>query len=127
LSGSHDNTVKVWDAASGRILKTFRGHDSWVRSCAFAPDGRTVLSAGYDHRATIWNITDYEEVRVLQGRVLHGHDDAVLSASFTRDGQRIVTASRDRTAKTWDFSSGRELTSFEEGHAFLASNAAFFP
>ncbi len=127
VSGSHDNTVKVWDADSGRTLNTFRGHDSWVRSCAFSPDGRTVVSAGHDNRATLWSVTDYEEVRVLQGRVLQGHNDAVLSASFNRDGKSIVTASRDRSAKTWDFATGREIQSFEEGHSFLASNAVFFP
>ncbi len=127
LSGSHDNTVKVWETLTGRTLKTFRGHDSWVRACAFSPDGRTVVSASYDHRATLWSITDYEEVRVLQGRILNGHQDAVLSASFNRDGKSIVTASRDRSAKTWDFATGHEIRSFEEGHKFLASNAAFFP
>jgi WD40 repeat protein/serine/threonine protein kinase len=127
LSGSHDNTVKVWDAATTRTLKTFRGHNSWVRACAFSPDYRMILSVGHDHRALLWSITDYEEVRVLQGRILEGHDDAVLAASFSRDGQSIVTASRDRTARTWDFRTGRPIRSFEEGHAFLASNAAFFP
>lgn len=127
LSGSHDNTVKVWDVETGRMLKTFRGHDSWVRSCAFSPDSRMVVSASHDHRAQLWSITDYEEVRVLQGRILSGHNDAVLAASFSRDGGVIATASRDRTAKTWDFRTGRELRSFEEGHAFLASNAVFFP
>src|SRR5262249_8167908 len=93
----------------------------------FSPDGRTIVSASHDHRAKLWNITDYEEVRVLQGRILQGHQDAVLSASFNRDGKSIVTASRDRSAKTWDFVTGREIRSFEEGHAFLASNSVFFP
>lgn len=127
LSGAHDNTVKVWDADTGRTLKTFRGHNSWVRACAFSPDYRMILSVSHDQRALLWSITDYEEVRVLQGRILEGHDDAVLAASFSRDGESIVTASRDRTARTWNLHTGREIRAFEEGHAFLASNAAFFP
>jgi WD40 repeat protein len=51
LSGSHDNTVKVWETDTGRTLKTFRGHSSWVEACAFSPDRKTVVSAGHDHRA----------------------------------------------------------------------------
>lgn len=126
-SGGHDNTVKVWDLETGKSIKTFRGHDSWVRACAFSPDGRWVISGSHDHLAKLWSIAEYEEIRVLQGRVLHAHPDAVLSASFSPDGSSIVTASRDRTAKTWDFQSGAEQHVFEEGHSFLASSAVFFP
>ena len=126
LSGSHDNSVKIWDSETGHTLKTLHGHGSWVRSCTFSPDDRIVLSASHDKKAMLWNITDYQELRVL-GRVLQGHGDAVLAASFDRAGNSIVTASRDRTARTWDFATGAESRMFREGHELLASNAAFFP
>ena len=93
----------------------------------FSPDGHSVLSASHDNKIKLWDIKGYEEVRVLQGRVLQGHTDAVLSAACSRDGKRIVTASRDRTAKMWDFSTGNLLQTFEEGHEYLASTAIFFP
>ena len=127
LSGSHDNTVRVWESATGRSLKTFRGHDSWVRACAFSPDQKTIVSVSHDRHAKLWNLLNYEEFRVLRGKSLKGHDDAVLAASFSQDGEMLVTASRDRTARTWNVDSGRELRTFDEGHAFLASNAVFFP
>lgn len=127
ISGSHDNTVKVWDAETGKSFKTFRGHDSWVRSVAFSNDGKWVLSGSHDNNARVWSIEGYEEIRVLEGKILQSHVDAVLAASFSPDGSSIVTASRDRTAKTWDFATGREKQTFEEGHGFLASTAVFFP
>ena len=40
-SGSRDQTVKVWDAASGRLLRTLEGHTNDVTAVAFAPDGKT--------------------------------------------------------------------------------------
>ena len=44
LSGSTDNTLKLWDAASGRPTRSFEGHSSWVRPVAFLADGARVLS-----------------------------------------------------------------------------------
>ncbi len=127
LSAGHDNTVKLWDFATGKLVKSLRGHGGWVRSAAFSPDGHWVLSGSHDYEAKLWSIAGYEEVRVFQGRVLAGHADAVLSAAFSRDGREIVTASRDRTAKTWDFATGKLLHDFDEGHDYLASTVAYFP
>jgi len=127
LSGGDDNTVRVWDVATRKPLKTLRGHGGQVWSCEFAPDGDLVLSGSYDHHAKIWSIEGYEEVRVFQGRVLEGHRDSILGASFSPDGRKIASASRDRSAKTWDFNTGKEILEFKEGHDFLASTAAFFP
>ena len=44
LSGSSDKTLKLWDLASGKELRTFTGHSGRVTSVAIAPDGRTALS-----------------------------------------------------------------------------------
>jgi WD40 repeat protein/serine/threonine protein kinase len=127
VTSSHDNSVRVWELATGKALRTFRGHGGPVRAAVFAPDGKSVFSGGHDQHVMRWSIADYEEIRVLHGRVFEGHADAVLSAAFSRDGNRIVTASRDRSAKVWDAKSGRELNALEEGHSFLASSALFFP
>ena len=120
LSGSHDNTVKLWQVDNGQCVGTLRGHAGWIRSCDFSTDGKLVLSAGFDHQAKVWNIDEYEEVRTLAG-----HSDVVLAANFSPDGKQVVTASRDRTARIWDADSGRELKRLDEGHLFLVTSAAF--
>jgi hypothetical protein len=127
LSASNDNTIKLWDFASGRLIKSLRGHAGRVRSAVFSADGANVLSGSHDETVKLWDVAGYEEVRVLQGRVLQGHSDAVLSAEFSRDGRRIVTASRDRTAKVWDTATGQVLKDFAEGHEYLVSTATFSP
>jgi hypothetical protein len=125
LSGSHDNTLRLWNAAEGKLLKTLRGHGGWVRACAFGTDGHLVLSGSHDNKAKIWSVAGYEEVRVARARVFEGHADAVLSARFSPDGREILTASRDRTARLWDLTLGREKRKFQEGHEYLASMAVF--
>ena len=48
VSGSHDSTVKLWDANTGRLLRTFNGHTGVVHCVAFSPDGTLVLSGSDD-------------------------------------------------------------------------------
>jgi hypothetical protein len=127
VTGSQDNTVRLWSPEAGQLVKSFRGHDGAVRSATFAESDQVVLSAGHDNRIKKWSIGQYEEIRVLQGVVLEGHVDAILAAGFSPDGKQVVTASRDRTARTWDSVTGNPLKVFSEGHSFLASNAVYFP
>lgn len=127
LSGGNDNSLRVWDVAGRKLLKTLRGHAGRVPACAFAPDGERLLSGSHDHSAKLWSISGYEEVRVFQGRVMEGHRDAIFGAAFSPDGQRIASASRDRTAKLWNTASAKEIRQFREGHEFLATTARFFP
>ncbi|NQV25988.1 MAG: protein kinase [Rhodopirellula sp.] len=127
ISGSQDNTIRLWDTEGGQLLKSFRGHDGAVRTVAFAESDQIILSGSHDNSIRKWNINEYEEIRVLQSQVLEGHVDAILSAEFSPNGERIVTASRDRTARTWESSTGQSLKVFAEGHSFLATSAAFFP
>ena len=127
ISGSQDNTIRLWNSEGGQLLKSFRGHDGAVRAVAFAQSDQVILSGSHDNSIRKWNINEYEEIRVLQGQVLEGHVDSILSAAFSPDGDRIVTASRDRTARTWEAVTGQPLKVFAEGHSFLATSAAFFP
>lgn len=127
ISGSQDNTVKLWSTDAGQIVKSFRGHDGAVRAAVFAEADQVVLSASADNHIKKWNIGQYEEVRVLQGVVMEGHQDAILAAGFSPDGKQVVTASRDQTARTWDAKTGQTLKVFTEGHSFLASNALYSP
>lgn len=127
LSAGHDNAICVWDAINAKLVKKLRGHASRVSSIAFTPLGDRVLSASYDQQAKLWSISQYEEMRVLGGRVLKGHRDAILGAAFSPNGDTVVTASRDRSAVAWDVGTGQALRSYKEGHAYLASRALFLP
>jgi hypothetical protein len=56
LSGSKDQTVKLWDVGTGELVRTFTGHDSGVSSVAFGPDGERALSGSWDDTVKLWQV-----------------------------------------------------------------------
>lgn len=124
LSGSHDNTLRLWNLGEAVELKALRGHGSRVESVALGPEGKFAASGSQDGTLRVWDVDGYVESQTLGSKTLAGHADAVLAARFAADG-RVLTASRDRTAKLWD-AEGNELAKFAQGHEYLASTAVFF-
>jgi hypothetical protein len=55
VSGSEDNTLKVWDAATGQETLTLKGHTGWVYSVAFSPDGKRIVSGSWDNTLKVWD------------------------------------------------------------------------
>ncbi|WP_454620442.1 WD40 domain-containing protein [Bradyrhizobium cenepequi] len=121
VSGSRDKTLKLWDASSGRELRTLSGHSSLVTSVAFSPDGRTIVSGSRDETLKLWDASSGRELRTLRG-----HSADVRSVAFSPDGRTIVSGSSDDILKLWDASNGRELWTLS-GHFSSVESVAFSP
>src|SRR5262249_24429168 len=73
LSGSDDNTLKLWDTATGALIRTFEGHSGQVnnsgqiKSVAFSPDGRYIVSAGADATVRLWDTATGELATLIGG------------------------------------------------------------
>ncbi|KAG8801925.1 protein with putative role during mitosis [Serendipita sp. 399] len=57
VTTSRDKTIMLWDAATGQHLKTFTGHDDWVRCVVFHPNGKHMISASDDKTLKIWELS----------------------------------------------------------------------
>jgi WD40 repeat protein len=56
VSGSHDKTIRVWDAVTGDIVSgPFEGHTSAVNSVAFSPDGKYIVIGSDDKTIRVWD------------------------------------------------------------------------
>jgi WD40 repeat protein len=104
LSGSGDETIKVWRLRDGKLLRTLSGHQGSVRSVAISPDGQTLVSGSLDKTIKVWRLSDGELLRTLSG-----HQYWVWSVAISPDGQTLVSGSRDNTIKVWRLSDGELL------------------
>lgn len=125
-SGSVDDTVKLWDVASGRNHATLRAEPvdyelSHVTSVAWSPDGKTLASASYDKTIRLWEASSRKNTLTLEG-----HTDWVELVVWSPDGTKLASASDDQTIRLWERASGRSIITFG-GHGDLTQSLAWSP
>jgi WD40 repeat protein len=92
--GLSDRTIRLWDAATGRVIDVLRGHSDFVFDVAFSPDGSQLASASYDKTIRVW------ELATKRHRVLRGHTAPVTHVTW-RGADQLATASPDGTIRLW--------------------------
>jgi len=95
VTGSRDETARIWNADTGASVRALRGHFGAVRDAEFSPDGQWVVTAG-PGTAALW---DAGTGRLLF--YLGGHKGPLTFASFDASGARIFTAGLDGTVRTY--------------------------
>jgi WD40 repeat protein len=96
MTWSFDNTVRLWDAATGEADLLPVRHRGPVLDAAFSPGGPWCATACRDGTARLWRA----DSGFLPGPVLR-HTGEVRDVAWSEDGRRLVTSSADRTAQLW--------------------------
>ena len=94
-SASRDKTIKLWDTASGTLLRSLKGHADFVNAVTFNDDGYTVVSASFDDSIKLWNGDAGTLISSLKG-----HTNIVWSVAVSKE-HVIASASSDNTVKLW--------------------------
>ena len=101
VSGSWDNTIKIWNLATNAIAKTLEGHSLRIRQVAITPDGQTLASASDDKTVMLWDLASGS----LKATLI-GHSGPVYAVAISADGKTAVSGSEDKTIKIWDLATG---------------------
>ncbi len=120
-AGTSGASVDLYDAGSGELMDSLKGHAGSVNALVFHPAGRMLASGGSDHAVRLWEVETGECLHALVG-----HGARVSALAVSSDGRRLASGSDDRTAILWDPDAGTRALTLE-GHDYGVNCAVFTP
>ena len=115
-SGFEDPTIRIWEAATGRLLVRLDGHTGFVCKLAFSKDGRRLISASTDQTIRFWDTGSWTETKVLRG-----HSDEVHAVAISEAAQLVASAGKDGNLMLWQ-AEGKSAT---DGYRRLPENLGY--
>jgi len=106
-SCSADATIKIWDAATGKHMRTLEGHLAGVSTIAWSPDSNTLASGSDDKAIRLWHRATGKPYPAP----LLGHHNYVYSLAFSPKGNMLVSGSYDEAVFLWDLRARRQMRS----------------
>ncbi|WP_419546712.1 protein kinase domain-containing protein [Microcystis sp.] len=119
-SGSRDTTIKIWEVATGKQLRTLTGYYP-VNSVVYSPDGRYLAGGSWNDTIKIWEVATGKQLRTLTG-----HSDSVWSVVYSPDGRYLASGSYDKTIKIWEVATGKGLRILT-GHSSEVLSVVYSP
>ncbi|KAK7687618.1 hypothetical protein QCA50_008832 [Cerrena zonata] len=111
--------IYIWNADTGDLVCTLKGHTAEVRIVIFSPDGRRVVSGAEDKTICIWDVKTQKCQRVLRE-----HTGNVYAIAIAPKGDIIASGGLDLTICLWDADSGK-LMNILRGHTGLVRSLCF--
>jgi WD40 repeat protein len=115
LSGSWDNTARLWDTQTGEELHILRGHSGPVSAVSFCADGKRVLTGSRDETIILWDAKSGAILKRFRDYPEEGYAD-IYSLAVTPDDKAFVSGGFDGIAKLWDLQTGNIIRTFP-GHS----------
>jgi WD40 repeat protein len=124
-SSSWDDTIKIWNIATGQEIHTLNHNHSSQNSIALSPDGKTLASGfgdmGYSRTIRIWNVVTGKEITTIKRRL-----DAMTSIAFSPNGKTLASRGGYSIIKIWNVTTWEEILTLK-GHSGVPWSVAFSP
>ncbi|MBM4005809.1 MAG: WD40 repeat domain-containing protein [Planctomycetes bacterium] len=122
VAGGIDYTIQRWEIATG-TKTALTGHDNWIRTLGFSPDGATLYSGGYDGQLISWETGAAAPQPV---RRIQAHQGWLRGLAVSGDGQLLATCGNDRLVKVWNATDGQLIRELP-GHSSIPYCLHFVP
>jgi uncharacterized protein with WD repeat len=96
--------IRMWDVATGKELRRFKGHDNDVECVAIAPDGKLLASVSSDSTVRLWTVATGKEVWKSKK-----FDKRPYVIAFSPDGKMLASGGEDAALRLWDVATRKEL------------------
>jgi WD40 repeat protein len=98
-----ESSVKIWDAKTGKLVVTLKGHTDAVRCLAWTEDGETLISGSWDFSIRTWDTTKWEQTVV--------HTNFVIAITISPNDRILASVSYDNTTRLWNLDNGQHISS----------------
>ena len=109
LASGHNDGIRIWDAKSGKLVRTIAEHQTFVRprthGLAISPDGKTLAVRASDSAVRLFDVATGKPLLYEP----ESHTNVVLSVRYSPDGKTIATGSADATVRLWNPSNGEQV------------------
>ncbi len=115
VSGSNDDTIKVWSVPEGKLLHTLKEHSNNIASVAISADGKLLASGSGDETIRIWSLPEMRPIKIFEGQ-----KSSFQSVAISPDGEFLASASTDsvsdmpRVIRLWALPEGKLLHTINE-------------
>ena len=116
MTGSNDQTIKIFSLSEKKFLSNYLGHSNWVKSVRFSPDVRLIVSGSDDRTVKIWDVTKHCVVTTYLD-----HLQPINAVRWSPDGTCVASCSNDKKIKIFDIRSGRIIQHYDAHSAPVLS------
>lgn len=118
ISGSLDDTIRVWNWETQTLIHTLQGHSRGLNQVVLTPDGQTMASCGDDAAVRLWNLADGSLIHTLKG-----HLRDVNSVALGESSPLLASGSEDSTIRLWAIDRGTLLRTLTGAGAMIKTVA----
>ncbi|MBW2456797.1 MAG: protein kinase, partial [Deltaproteobacteria bacterium] len=116
-----DKAIRLWEAATHKLVRSLSGHEAMVRALRFSPDGSLLASGSDDKTVRLWNVSTG-----AAGQVLAGHEGGIYTVGFSPDGRSLASGGTDHAIRLWQLDPPRARRAIV-GHNATIGSLAYTP